>query len=157
MAPRREPLTAEGRAGEDPAGGAAGNGRVSEAIADELFAKGVAIREEMFGPEHGQAKIDRATDFTRDFEELVTRYCFGETWGRKELSRNLRSMLTLAMLVALGRSWEIRVHVQGAIANGVSKEQIREIMLHSAIYCGVPAALDGFRNAAEVLEELGVE
>jgi 4-carboxymuconolactone decarboxylase len=126
-------------------------------VSDELFAKGVAIREEMFGAEHGQAKIDRATDFTREFEELVTRYCFGEIWGREQLPRNLRSMLTIAMLVALGRPHEVQVHVRGAIANGVTKEQIREIMLHAAIYCGVPAAVDGFRNATVVLDELGVE
>ena len=126
-------------------------------MADELFADGVAVREEMFGAEHGQAKIDRASDFTRDFEELVTRYCFGDIWGREGLSREERSMITLAMLVALGRAWEVKVHTQGAIANGVSKEKIKEIMLHSAIYCGVPAANDGFQNAAQVLDELGVE
>jgi 4-carboxymuconolactone decarboxylase len=126
-------------------------------VTDEVFARGVAIREQMFGAEHGQAKIDRATDFTREFEELVTRYCFGETWGREQLPRDLRSMLTLAMLVALGRSQEVQVHVKGAIANGVTKEQIREIMLHAAIYCGVPAAVDGFRNAAAALAELGIE
>lgn len=124
---------------------------------DELFAKGVAIREQMFGAEHGQAKIDRAGDFTKDFELLVTNYCFGEVWGREQLSRRDRSMITLAMLVALGRAWEVKVHTQGAIANGVTKEEIREIMLHSAIYCGVPAANDGFQNAAEVLDRLGVE
>jgi 4-carboxymuconolactone decarboxylase len=124
---------------------------------DELFAKGVAIREEMFGAEHGQAKIDRATDFTRDFEDLVTRYCFGDIWGREQLPRKTRSMITLAMLVAMGRTWEVKVHTQGAIANGVTKEEIREIMLHSAVYCGIPAANDGFQNAAEVLDSLGVE
>lgn len=126
-------------------------------MADALVAKGVAIKEEMFGPEHGQAKMDRATDFTREFEELVARYCFAEVWGREQLPRDLRSMITIAMLVALGRSHEVRVHVQGAIANGVTKEQIREILIHASIYCGVPAAVDGFRNAAEVLDELGVE
>ena len=126
-------------------------------MADALVAKGVAIKEEMFGPEHGQAKMDSATDFTREFEELVARYCFAEVWGREQLPRDLRSMITIAMLVALGRSHEVRVHVQGAIANGVTKEQIREILIHASIYCGVPAAVDGFRNAAEVLDELGVE
>jgi 4-carboxymuconolactone decarboxylase len=102
--------------------------------------------------------MDRATDFTREFEEMVARYCFAEVWGREEqLPRNLRSMITIAMLVALGRSHEVRVHVQGAITNGVTKEQIREILIHASIYCGVPAAVDGFRSAAEVLDELGVE
>jgi 4-carboxymuconolactone decarboxylase len=123
----------------------------------ELFAKGMAIREEMLGPEHAQAKFDKATDFTRDFEDLVTRYCFAEVWGREQLPRSMRSMLTLAMVVALGRSHEVGIHVKGAIANGVTVVQIREVLLHSAIYCGVPAALDGFRKAAEVLQELGLE
>jgi 4-carboxymuconolactone decarboxylase len=124
---------------------------------EELFAKGMAIREEMLGPEHAQAKFDRTTDFTRAFEDMVTRYCFAETWGREQLPRNIRSMLTLAMVVALGRSHEVRVHVKGAIANGVTKDQIREVLIHAAVYCGIPAAVDGFRNAIEVLDELGVE
>jgi 4-carboxymuconolactone decarboxylase len=127
-------------------------------MADALITRGVEIKEQMFGPEHGQAKLDQATEFTREFEELVARYCFAEVWGREEqLPRDVRSMLTIAMLVALGRPHEVRVHVRGAIANGVSKDQIREILIHSAIYCGIPAAVDGFRNAAEVLDELGVE
>jgi 4-carboxymuconolactone decarboxylase len=123
----------------------------------ELYEKGVAIREEMLGAEHGRAKLDRQTDFTRDFEEMITRYCFAEVWGRDEqLSRAHRSMITIAMLVALGRPHEIRIHVKGAIANGVTKDQIREILIHSTVYCGIPAAVDGFRNASEVLDELGV-
>ena len=127
-------------------------------MADALITRGVEIKEQMFGPEHGQAKLDQATEFTREFEELVARYCFAEVWGREEqLPRDVRSMLTIAMLVALGRPHEVRVHVRGAIANGVSKEQIREVLIHAAIYCGIPAAVDGFRNAAEVLDELGVE
>jgi 4-carboxymuconolactone decarboxylase len=78
-------------------------------------------------------------------------------WGREQLSRGVRSMLTVAMLVALGRPQEIRVHVKGAINNGVSKDELREVLIHSAIYCGVPAAVDGFRNASAVLAELGLE
>lgn len=121
-------------------------------MTDALVARGVQIKEEMFGPEHGQIKLDRATDFTREFEELVARYCFAEVWGREQLPRNLRSMITIAMLVAQGRSHEVRVHVQGAINNGVTTEQIREILIHAAIYCGIPAAVEGFRNASEVLD-----
>ena len=126
-------------------------------MADEVFERGIAIREEMFGPEHARAKVDRASDFTKAFEELVTRYCFGEIWGRETLPRTTRSMLTLAMLVALGRPHEIQVHVRGAIANGVTKDEIREVMLHAAIYCGVPSAVDGFRQATAVMTELGLE
>jgi 4-carboxymuconolactone decarboxylase len=108
----------------------------------------------MLGPEHGSAKLANQTDWTRDFEDLVTRYCFASVWGREELPRDVRSMLTIAMLVAMGRSHEIRVHVLGAINNGVTREQIREIMIHATPYCGIPAALDGLRNAGEVLDEL---
>jgi 4-carboxymuconolactone decarboxylase len=125
-------------------------------VPDDLFERGVAIRDEMLGPEHGSAKLAAVDDFARDFEHLVTRYCFGEVWGREQLPRDIRSMLTIAMLVAMGRGWEVRVHVRGAINNGVTREQIREIMIHAAVYCGIPAALDGLRNAAEVLDEMGV-
>lgn len=125
-------------------------------MTDELYDRGIAIREAMFGPDGAQAKVDRATDLTREFEVLVTRYCFGETWGRETITRAQRSMITLAMLLALGRSHEIRVHIRGALANGVSPEEIREIILHSAIYCGIPAAVEGFRGATEVFEELGL-
>ena len=123
-------------------------------MTDELFAKGVAIRDEMLGPEHGSAKLAQLTDFTRDFEDLVTRYCFASVWGREDLPRDIRSMLTIAMLVAMGRSHEIRVHVMGAVNNGVTRDQIREIMIHAVPYCGIPAALDGLRNAGQVLDEL---
>jgi 4-carboxymuconolactone decarboxylase len=124
---------------------------------DELYEKGIAIREEMLGPEHGRAKVESQPDFTREFEELVTRYCFGSVWGRDELPRGIRSMITIAMLVAQGRAQEIRWHVKGAINNGVSKAELREVLIHAAIYCGIPAAVDGFRNASAVLAELGLE
>jgi 4-carboxymuconolactone decarboxylase len=124
-------------------------------MAQDLVDRGNEIKEEMFGPEHGKAKLERATDFTRAFEELVCKYCFAEVWGRDDqLPRNIRSMLTIAMLVALGKPNEIRVHVRGAVANGVTKDQIREVLIHAAVYCGIPAAVDGFRNAIEVLDEL---
>lgn len=126
-------------------------------MTDALVARGNEIKEQMFGPEHGAAKLERATDFTRPFEELVCKYCFAEVWGRDaELPRDVRSMLTIALLVAQGRSQELRVHVKGAIANGVTREQIREVLIHSSVYCGVPAAASGFREAAEALDEIGV-
>jgi 4-carboxymuconolactone decarboxylase len=124
-------------------------------MTNDLVDRGNEIKEEMFGPEHGRAKLERATDFTRAFEELVCKYCFAEVWGRDDqLPRNIRSMLTIAMLVALGKPHEIRVHVRGAVANGVTKDEIREVLIHAAVYCGIPAAVDGFRNAIEVLDEL---
>src|SRR5258708_18714167 len=124
---------------------------------DELYEKGIAIREEMLGPEHGRAKVESQGDFTREFEELVTRYCFGSVWGREQLPRGTRSMLTIAMLVALGRAQEIRWHVQGAINNGVSKDEIREVLIHASVYCGIPAAVAGFRNASAVPAAMGLE
>lgn len=124
---------------------------------NEVYEQGIAVRDEMLGSEHGRAKVESQSAFTADFENMVTRYCFGEVWTREEqLSRAHRSMITLAMLIALGRPHEIRVHVKGAIANGVTKEQISEIIMHSSIYCGVPAAVDGFRQASAMLEELGL-
>jgi 4-carboxymuconolactone decarboxylase len=120
-------------------------------MADETFDKGIKIREEMFGPEHGLSKVQAATPFMRPFEDLVTTYCFGEVWERPELSRRDRSLITLAMLIALGKPWEIKVHTQGALANGVTEEEIREVCLHAALYCGIPAAGEGFRNSGEVL------
>jgi 4-carboxymuconolactone decarboxylase len=124
---------------------------------DDSYEKGIAIREEMLGPEHGRAKVESQPDFTRDFEELVTRYCFGSVWSRDQISRGTRSMLTIAMLVAQGRAQEIRWHVKGAINNGVTKDELREVLMHAAVYCGIPAAVEGFRNASAVLAELGME
>jgi 4-carboxymuconolactone decarboxylase len=123
-------------------------------MADEAYERGIAIREEMLGSEHGRAKVENADDYTRDFEELVTRYCFGSVWDREQLPRATRSMLTLAMLVAMGRAHEIRIHVLGAVNNGVTREEIRELMIHAMPYCGIPAALDGLRHSAAVLDEL---
>jgi 4-carboxymuconolactone decarboxylase len=123
-------------------------------MADQTYERGLGIRHQMFGAEATDTQIREADDFTRDLQDLVTRYCFGEVWGREELPLKTRSMLTVAMLAALGREAELRVHVRGAVANGVSKEEIREIFLQAAIYCGIPAAVGGFRAAREVLTEL---
>jgi 4-carboxymuconolactone decarboxylase len=124
---------------------------------DELYAKGIEIRERMWGPAGAQAKVDAASDFQKDLELLVTRYCFGGTWGRPGLDHRTRSMLTMAMLVAQGRGHELGVHVAGAINNGVTKDEIEEILLHAAIYCGVPAAVEAFRTAEPVLDRLGAK
>jgi 4-carboxymuconolactone decarboxylase len=123
---------------------------------EEVYERGIAVRDEMLGSEHGRAKVETQSEFTADFENMVTRYCFGEVWTREGLSRAQRSMITIAMLIALGRPHEIRVHVKGAIANGVTRQEISEIIMHSAIYCGVPAAVDGYRQASAMLEELGL-
>ena len=126
-------------------------------MSDDRFERGLAVRRDMFGPEGAEKQIEAATEFTRPMQDLVTRYCFGEVWNRPLLDRRTRSMLTLGMLVALGKPHEVKTHVRGAIANGVSKEEIREVLVHSMIYCGVPASVEAFRSAAEVLKDLGLE
>lgn len=124
---------------------------------DKVFAAGLRIRREMFGVASTEQQIEGASEFDRPLQELVTRYCFGEIWSRPLLDRRTRSMLTLALLTALGRQNQLKAHVRGAVANGLSKEEIREVLLHSMIYCGVPAAVDGFASAAEVVRQLGLE
>ena len=122
-------------------------------MTDQTYERGLEIRRGMFGAETTDAQIRDADEFTSDLQMLVTKYCFGEVWGRETLPLKTRSMLTLAMLSVLGREAEIRVHVRGALANGVTKEEIREIFLHAAIYGGIPAAVGGFRSAREVFAE----
>jgi 4-carboxymuconolactone decarboxylase len=122
----------------------------------EIYERGIAVRDEMLGSAHGRAKVEAQPPFTADFEELVTRYTFGEVWSREGLDRARRSMITIAMLVALGRPNEIRVHVKGALNNGVTVDELKELLMHSAIYCGVPAAVDGYRQATAVLQEEGL-
>ncbi len=126
-------------------------------MSDDAFEAGLAQRHAMFGTAGGQQQLDAATDFTRPLQEWVTKQCFGEAWQRPVFDARMRSLLTLAMLVAEGRSHEVKIHTRGAIANGVSKEEIRELLMHAIIYCGVPKAVDGFRSAGEVLQDLGLE
>jgi 4-carboxymuconolactone decarboxylase len=126
-------------------------------MTDEAFARGLALRRHMFGPAGAEQQVEPATDFTRPLQEWVTRQCFGEAWHRPALDHKTRSMITLSMLIALGREQEIKVHVRGAIANGATKEQIREVMMHAIIYCGVPLAVGAVRAAVEVLKDMGLE
>ena len=137
---------------------AAGPGRSGiPATSEEAFEAGLEVRRDMFGAAGAEDQIAAATDFTGPMQDLVTRYCFGEIWQRQHIDRKTRSMMTLAMLVALARPNELRTHVRGAIANGATPAEIREVLLHAMIYAGVPAAVDSFRNAAEVLKEMGLE
>jgi 4-carboxymuconolactone decarboxylase len=124
---------------------------------DETFAAGLKIRNAMFGEAGAEHQIQDATDFTQPLQDLVTRYCFGEVWERPPLDRKIRSMLTLALLTALGRQTQLKLHVRGALQNGVSRDEIREVLLHSMIYAGVPAAVDSFLSAVEVFKQLGLE
>jgi 4-carboxymuconolactone decarboxylase len=121
----------------------------------ELFDKGLQTRREVLGAEYVDASIRSADDFNRPMQELVTQYCWGEIWNRPGLDRRTRSLLNLAMLTALNRPHELKLHVRGALNNGVTKDEIREVLLQAAIYCGVPAAIDGFRVAREVFKEIG--
>lgn len=120
----------------------------------ELFDKGLSTRREVLGSEYVDASIKNATDFNIDMQELVTQYCWGDVWNRPGLERKTRSFLNLAMITALNRPHELKLHVRGAINNGLTKEEVKEVFLQAAIYCGVPAAIDSFRVAAEVFKEM---
>jgi 4-carboxymuconolactone decarboxylase len=120
---------------------------------DTAFEAGMAVRRDMFGPAGAEQRLAQATDFNRPFEELVTRYCFGDTWARPGLDRKTRSLITLAALTALSKPNQLKVHVRGALANGVSAEEIREVLLHTSVYSGIPTGVEAFNAAAEVLAE----
>jgi 4-carboxymuconolactone decarboxylase len=122
----------------------------------ELFDKGLKTRREVLGAEYVDASIKNADDFNMPMQELVTQYCWGDVWNRPGLERRTRSFLNLAMLTALNRPHELKLHVRGAINNGLTKEEIKEVFLQSAIYCGVPAAIDSFRVAKEVFKEMEI-
>jgi 4-carboxymuconolactone decarboxylase len=124
-------------------------------MAKDVFDKGLAIRREVLGKDYVDNAIKSADDFNRPLQEFVTEYCWGAVWGRPGLSKKTRSMLNLAMLTALNKPHELKLHVRGALTNGVTREEISEIFLHAAVYAGVPAAVDAFRTAREVLKEAG--
>lgn len=122
----------------------------------ELFDTGLQTRREVLGADYVDAAIRNADDFNREMQELVTQYCWGDVWNRPGLDRRTRSLLNLAMITALNRPHELKVHVRGAINNGLTKDEIKEVFLQTAIYCGVPAAIDSFRSARETFKEMGV-
>ena len=120
----------------------------------ELFEAGLEVRKATLGREFVENAIKSADDFNRPLQEFVTEYCWGACWTREGLSRKTRSMLNLAMLTALNRPHELKMHVKGALNNGVTREEIREVLLQTAVYCGVPAAVDAFRTAKEAFAEV---
>jgi 4-carboxymuconolactone decarboxylase len=122
----------------------------------DAFEKGLKTRREVLGADYVDSSIQNADDFNRPMQELVTEYCWNEIWNRPGLDRRSRSMLNLAMITALNRPHELKLHVRGAINNGLSKNEIQEIFLQAAIYCGVPAAIDSFRVAKEVFKEMDI-
>ncbi len=122
-------------------------------MTDSAHERGMRVRREVLGDEHVDAAVERTSEFTADFQDLITRYAWGEIWARPGLDRRMRSAITLTALIALGRTEELRMHIRAARGNGLSEDEIKEVLLQSAIYCGVPAANAAFAVAQEVLEE----
>lgn len=120
-------------------------------MTDELFERGMAVRREVLGNEHVDRAMATATDLTADFQRFITRYAWGEVWTRPGLDRRIRSCITLAMLVALNRPEELAMHLRAAANNGVTHAEIKELLLQTAVYCGVPAANAAFAIAQRVL------
>ena len=126
-------------------------------MASDQYETGLSIRKEVLGDEYVDAAIAKADDFNRDFQDMVTEYCWGGSWGRGVLSKQQRSILNLGMLAALNRPHEFKLHFLGALTNGVSLEEIREVLIQIAIYCGVPAGVEAFRIAREVFQQEGID
>jgi 4-carboxymuconolactone decarboxylase len=120
-------------------------------MSKETFDRGLAIRKEVLGASHVERSLADADDFSRPYQEIMTEYCWGAVWGRPGLSRKTRSLLNLAMLTALGKTPEIKLHVKGALNNGLTVDEIKAVLLHATAYCGIPAGLDAFKAAHEVL------
>ena len=118
-----------------------------------IHRRGMEVRREVLGDEHVDASVERTTPFTADFQDLITRYAWGEIWTRPGLDRKTRSCITLTALMARGQLEELALHVRGALRNGLTEEEIKEVFLHGAIYCGVPAARAAFAVAQRVLAE----
>jgi 4-carboxymuconolactone decarboxylase len=127
---------------------------VSSKSIDDLFKEGLSLRRQVLGAEYVDRSMESANDFMMAFQRITTEWCWGYAWGRDTLDLKTRSMLNLAMLTALNRSAEIKLHVRGAVNNGVTAEEIKEILLHATIYCGIPAGLDAFKAANEVLQAM---
>ena len=124
---------------------------------DGRYERGLATRREVLGDEHVDRAVEGATEHMAAFQDLLTRYAWGEIWARPGLDRRTRSLINLAMLTALNRMHEFRVHVRGAITNGCTVDEIRETLLQAIVYCGAPAGLESFREAQAVLDELAAQ
>ena len=122
-------------------------------MSDEAYERGMRIRREVLGDEHVNRATQQATEETKEFQDFITRYAWGEIWSRPGLDRRTRSCITLTALVALGRFDELELHIDGARRNGLSDDEIKEVLLHTAIYCGVPAANSAFAVFQRVLAE----
>jgi len=120
----------------------------------ERYKEGMTVRRAVLGDEHVDRTLKNANEWNRDFQDLITRYAWGEIWARPGLPRHSRSLITIAMLVALDRADELRMHVRAAFNNGVTRDEIKEVLLQSAIYCGVPAANSAFHAAEAIFAEM---
>ena len=123
----------------------------------DKFKRGLQVRREVLGDEYVRKALDSATDYNWPMQEFVTEYCWDEIWNRPGLSRKDRSLLNLGMISALGRTNELKAHVRGAINNGWTKDELREVFLQVAVYCGVPAGIDSFRTAQDVIDTIEQE
>jgi 4-carboxymuconolactone decarboxylase len=121
------------------------------------YEAGMLLRRTMWGMAGAEERVNLATSFNRPFEDLVTTYCFGDVWQRPGLDRKTRSMITLTALTALSKPNQLKMHVQGALANGVTIEEIREIILHTSLYSGIPTGVEAMTAAKEVLAKLGLD
>ncbi len=126
-------------------------------MSSERFEAGLAVRREVLGAEYVDKALAGADSFNRELQELTTEFCWGGTWARGVLERKTRSMLNLGMLSALNRPHEFKLHFRGALTNGCTLDELKEVLLQIAVYCGIPAGVEAFRLAREVLDELGIE
>lgn len=126
-------------------------------MSKERYDIGLKVRKEVLGDEYVDRALASVDDFNRDFQAFVTEYCWGGTWGRGVLDKKQRSILNLGMLSALNRPHEFKIHMRGALTNGLSLDEIQEVLLQIAVYCGIPAGVEAFRLAREVFEEKGIE
>lgn len=123
-------------------------------MSKETFERGLEIRKAVLGAEYVEKSLDAADDFNRDFQNLVTEYCWGAGWGRTALSRRDKSLLNLVMLGALNRGQEFKLHLKGALTNGCTRDEIKDTLIQLAIYAGIPAGVEAFRLAREVFREI---
>ena len=124
-------------------------------MSDEAYERGMKVRREVLGDEHVDRSIERSTELTQDFQDFITRYAWGEIWSRPGLDRRTRSCITLTALVAIGRFDELAMHIRGAQRNGLTLDEISEVLLQTAVYCGVPAANSAFHVLQRVVDEDG--
>lgn len=155
--PAAKPAKATKPAAKQVAAKAAPGPKLRKEFQTERFAAGLAVRRAVLGAEYVDKSVESATDFMTDFQKMVTEFCWGDVWTRPGLDRKQRSMLNIAMLTALNRPNELRLHLKGALNNGLTRDDIKEILLQACVYCGIPAGLDAFKVAVDVFKSLDAE